>query len=1526
MKGLIAQRLGLLAWAVAAIVCLGWGVPAWAGGDDERCLFENALHRAVARGDVAHVRSLLGARPALRGEANALGETPLHVAARAGHLGALGVLLGGVGAELERPDARGATPLLAAVWAGQDALARRLVAAGANIDAAAEGRGVLHAAARRGMVGFSLSVLSALARGQPAAERSATFARALAATDADGLTPLDHAVLAGAQPLVRAFMARGALVGPETIALACGLSRVALARTLAHSAGDPPAIARALEVVMATTGPLEVGTVSCLLDAGAAATTAAFRRALELRREDLAAALLVRATAHAHEGDTMLHAAASAGASELVEVLRLIGVPIDARDAAGATALHRAIAAGQEATVRQLLAAGADAAATWAGVSARDLALRSGRPGLLRAVVDAAGYDALAAAALDEVEVLGRLLADDPEAATRVGSDGLAPIHVAGRFGARAAIELLVARGVPVDLAGQDGPHHGWTALHFAAAHGHARLFRWLRERGAKDEAAMDGRTASERAAFPLSELITDADVWELWREHASASPDDAATPPPMERPRTPVTEGMGPEGEGVGGAPSFIALGGGVFREERRLEEEVIPERSLVDGRGDWSTEVWSSALGGCVLRGHWAEAERVARWLAAEQGLAPLPRERGGPGWDGRRLTRAATGQSLARVLIERGRLDEAARALSDAGRVLASLAPRQVADTFEQLTPLVRVRAALQLAMARLEARRGRADSAVAALEASLTWLQGDARRALRASVLGQLAVILGEAARYDEAIAHARRALEDATQADAAIAPSLHVLRHNLATLLGRAGARDEARGWVLAELVRVEAGEVTGVEDRAMIRYAAGLWRGVDGALDDAYALMAKARDELAAGFPGHPALGRLDLGLGHSSIALGQLERAEEVLVRGERALLTSEGPIELEALSRSAAVDIARVRAARAAVARRQGRAAEALELARDAYAIVVGGEVPEARWSIELELARCEAASGHLAGAIFFGKRATRTLARIREEHVAPELRRAFVEDRLEAWRELADHLAQAGRFLEATAALGALKEDEAEAMTVRGQRDDDAATKGAVPDVGAERRGDLAERPVVEAQRTLNELTKSGVAHEPGPTDLARLERARRLLRERRRAFEAWLQALEGELGAMSPERARAIAAMNLRDIAALQGTLGELGPGVVLLHYLVTEDRLRIIVTTKAGQVGREVPIALRDLNGLVFQFRQVLADGRRSPEAAAVALYQVLIAPIEADLAEHEAQTLLVSLDGALRYVPLTALWDGRQWLVERYRIVHFARAALDKIMVGRRGDDSLAAFGCGREVPGFVKLDAVPLELEGIVKRDADDPDGELPGVVVLDDAFSRDALTRLLEERRYRAVHIASHFVLDPGSEADSYLLLGDGSRLTLEDIRYDLRFDDVDLLALSACNTAMGESAADGRELEGFASLALRLGARAVLATLWPVNDASTGLFMRTLYRLLREDPKRSRADALRLAMLAFIRGEVSPHVDDVAHTGRARPLAVTTPTSAAPAAAATDPGVALDLKHPRYWAPFVFIGNWR
>jgi CHAT domain-containing protein len=153
----------------------------------------------------------------------------------------------------------------------------------------------------------------------------------------------------------------------------------------------------------------------------------------------------------------------------------------------------------------------------------------------------------------------------------------------------------------------------------------------------------------------------------------------------------------------------------------------------------------------------------------------------------------------------------------------------------------------------------------------------------------------------------------------------------------------------------------------------------------------------------------------------------------------------------------------------------------------------------------------------------------------------------------------------------------------------------------------------------------------------------------------------------------------------------------------------------------------------------------------------------------------------------------------------------------------------------------------------------------------------------------------------------------ADSILLLGDGE-LSLEEIAAQpTLFDGVDLLTLSACNTAFTNKTEDGREVDSFGTIAQNLGAKSVIASLWSVNDASTASLMESMYSFRQSASDMTKGEALRQAQMALLTGQLKPSQQGVGPgmtpDGRQNP--VKSPS---------------DWSHPYYWAPFILIGNWK
>ncbi len=222
---------------------------------------------------------------------------------------------------------------------------------------------------------------------------------------------------------------------------------------------------------------------------------------------------------------------------------------------------------------------------------------------------------------------------------------------------------------------------------------------------------------------------------------------------------------------------------------------------------------------------------------------------------------------------------------------------------------------------------------------------------------------------------------------------------------------------------------------------------------------------------------------------------------------------------------------------------------------------------------------------------------------------------------------------------------------------------------------------------------------------------------------------------------------------------------------------------------------------------------------------------------------------------------------------------------------------------------------GFSGLPAVADELDAIVMEEGgNDSRGVLPGKVLLNEDFTAVNLAQMLG-KGYPVIHIASHFAFRPGTAEDSFILMGDGSRLTLSELdssRYPFKF--IDLLTLSACDTAVGGEDTHGREIESFAAFAQNRGAQAVLGALWAVADASTGTFMALFYRL-RAEYGLSQAKALGQAQRMFLAGD--DNTDAVVEDQRGVEVVEEESGGFMP-----PPGA--PYAHPFYWAPFILMGN--
>ncbi|MEA5531772.1 CHAT domain-containing protein [Dolichospermum sp. UHCC 0684] len=303
-----------------------------------------------------------------------------------------------------------------------------------------------------------------------------------------------------------------------------------------------------------------------------------------------------------------------------------------------------------------------------------------------------------------------------------------------------------------------------------------------------------------------------------------------------------------------------------------------------------------------------------------------------------------------------------------------------------------------------------------------------------------------------------------------------------------------------------------------------------------------------------------------------------------------------------------------------------------------------------------------------------------------------------------------------------------------------------------------------------------------------------------------------------------------------------------------PDTILVYPLVLKDKIRILLATRAGEKGVvfrtfETPVNQQQLWNKVSQFRTQLSNpnGEKELKATSQELYNWLIKPLEGEIKDKNVRNLVFSLDRSTRYIPMAALFDGKQYLIERYGISTILNAGLTDVkdrLPSKKQDIKVLAMGVSKAFPGFNALSNVPIELANIVQQSGKENTGIFPGSEFLDEAFIFRTLRDNLSGNR--VLHIATHGKFESGRPENSFLLSGTGDKLTVEQIQTLQNYmKDTHLVVLSACETALGGVDADGIEMSGISFYFLTNGAKAVIASLWLVNDASTSQLMQQFYQ---------------------------------------------------------------------------------
>ncbi len=545
------------------------------------------------------------------------------------------------------------------------------------------------------------------------------------------------------------------------------------------------------------------------------------------------------------------------------------------------------------------------------------------------------------------------------------------------------------------------------------------------------------------------------------------------------------------------------------------------------------------------------------------------------------------------------------------------------------------------------------------------------------------------------------------------------------------------------------------------------------------------------------------------------------------------------------------------------------------------------------------------------HPGLAVFYGKQAVDAVQKVRGnlQGMEKQLQKSFLVSHQDMYRDLAGLLIDQGRLPEAQEILDLLKAQEY-AEFVRGSNTKALKPPSRTPEEEqAESKQAASAAPVIALGQEWLALRAKPLRT---PEEDARFQQLTGQLAQANQAMDDFYRQLYVFFG-NKPEANREVGLVKA-DAGTLKSLLAKM-PGTVALYTLVGAARYQVIVITGSATIAREYPIGEKALNQKIALLQEKLRDPAQDPRPAAKELYDILVGPVEKDLEQAHAQTLVWALSGALRYLPVAALYDGKQYLAERFANANITSANLANLREKPNAAGmEVVAMGISRKYDGMPEdsLPALPRvagELYDIVKDPrVGDSHGVLPGSILLDSQFTEKALEEEFSHPQ-PVVHIASHFVFHPGDGKKSYLLLagkesaGAGYPLTLAEFSSNPNLDmaDTELLTLSACETGLTGATGSGVEVDGLGTTAQLKGARAVLSSLWEVDDSSTGELMADFYRRWAGGNV-TKVEALRQAQVSLLEGKILPRPD------------------------LANPNAPTSFAHPYYWAPFILMGNWQ
>ncbi|WOB67654.1 tetratricopeptide repeat protein [Microcystis aeruginosa] len=333
----------------------------------------------------------------------------------------------------------------------------------------------------------------------------------------------------------------------------------------------------------------------------------------------------------------------------------------------------------------------------------------------------------------------------------------------------------------------------------------------------------------------------------------------------------------------------------------------------------------------------------------------------------------------------------------------------------------------------------------------------------------------------------------------------------------------------------------------------------------------------------------------------------------------------------------------------------------------------------------------------------------------------------------------------------------------------------------------------------------------------------------------------------------------------------DIAQLQKNIA---PDTLVIQPVPLRDKVSLFLVTREKLIVIQSDAKRDELNKLVSEYRTQLADYKNADYLVTGSkLYEILIRPIESQIATSSRKNIAIIATGQLRYIPFETLYDKKndQVLLEKYPIYYLTRISTSTPPATER--KPLQGLAFANPKPTQEELKGTEIEAETISKTF---PGSEkYLGTNATLDIFKKQAF-------RFSILHLGTHGCFDLagcpnlGMQANT-ILFANKEQYNIADAAL-LGLKNTELITLSACQTAK-EANADGQEISGLAYVLERAGAKSVIASLWNAEDNTSAEIMTQFYQNLKNGMTKS--EAMQKAKLSQIKS------------------------------------------HPFFWSPFILIG---